>query len=29
MAMGNTIGRNIIRQAGYGGEMQDWDEYAL
>ncbi len=29
MAIGNTIGRNIIRQAGYGGEMQDWDEYAL
>ncbi|KAK0950983.1 hypothetical protein LTS01_025418, partial [Friedmanniomyces endolithicus] len=29
LAMSNTIGRNIIRQAGYGGEMNDWQSYAL
>ena len=28
MAMSNTIGRNIIRQSGYEGEMQDWEAYA-
>ena len=29
MAMGCTMGRSIIRQAGYQGEMQDWEAYAL
>ncbi|KAK0926478.1 hypothetical protein LTR29_017851 [Friedmanniomyces endolithicus] len=29
LAMSNTIGQNIIRQAGYGGEMNDWQSYAL
>ena len=28
-AMASTIGRNIIRQAGYDGEMGDWNGYAL
>jgi hypothetical protein len=28
-AMASTIGRNIIRQAGYDGEMDDWAAYAL
>jgi len=29
LATMNTFGRNIIRQAGYGGEMRDWQAYAL
>ena len=28
-AMGNTIGRNVVRRAGYDGGMDDWDAYAL
>lgn len=29
IAMGNTVGRNIIRQAGHEGGTQDWVAYAL
>jgi len=29
LATSNTFGRNIIRQAGYRGEMEDWPSYAL
>ena len=28
-AMGHPVGRKIIGQAGYEGEMDDWDAYAL
>jgi hypothetical protein len=28
-AMGNPVGRKIIRQAGYEGQIDDWDAYAL
>jgi hypothetical protein len=29
LATTNTFGRNIIRQAGYPGELEDWKSYAL
>lgn len=29
LALGCSIGRNIVRQAGYEGEAADWEEYAL